>query len=70
MSGNANLSVCGGVGRLAMIMLLAYTMIMFHDGIVAIMNVSQTYTVKYIQKGRTLLNAGLPFNQSEVYGCR
>ena len=39
-----------------MIMLLAYTMIMFDDGIVAIMNVSQTYTVKHIRKGLTLLS--------------
>ena len=40
-----------------MIMLLAYIMIMFHDGIAAMMNVQPTYTVKHIQKGRTLLNA-------------
>ena len=39
-----------------MIMLLAYTLIMFRDGIVTVMNVRQTYTVKNIQKGLTLLN--------------
>ena len=43
------------IGVMTMMMLLAYTMIMLDDGIVAIMNVRQTYTVKHILKGLTLL---------------
>ncbi len=54
--GKSGFGLCAVIGVMMAIELLAYTMIMFRDGIVTVMNVRQTYTVKNIQKGLTLLN--------------
>lgn len=45
--------VCGVVGGMAVIVMLAYTMRLVRGRIAAVINVRQTYTVKHIQ---TLLN--------------
>ena len=57
MSGNANLSVCGVVAGLTVIVMLAYTMRLVRGRSAAVEDdMRQTYTVKHIRKGLTLLS--------------
>ena len=56
-AGKSELGLCGVVGGMAVIVMLAYTMRLLRGGIVAVEDdMRQTYTVKHILKGLTLLS--------------
>ena len=55
-AGKSEIGLCGVVGGMMVIELLAGKMRLVRGGIAAEMNVRQTYTVKHIRKGLTLLN--------------
>lgn len=54
-AGKSEFGLCGVVGGMAVIVMLAYTMRFVRGRIAAVMNVRQTYTVELCSEG-TLLN--------------
>ena len=54
--GKSEFGVCGVVGGMTVIEMLAGTMRLDRGGIAAVEDMRQTYTVKHIRKGLTLLS--------------
>ena len=58
-AGKSEFGVCGVVGGMMVIELLAGAMRRGRGGIAAVVDMRQPYTVKHIRKGLTLLSYGM-----------